>query len=191
VDALKTRPNAMVLTTSNITEAIDLAFVDRADIKAYIGPPGLEARYEILRSAVIELCERDLVQAEGGLFPAAFRGLWRDGIEATAAAATAAATAGAGAGVEAGGAAGAGGAGGAGGGGRFGSGVGAPSAATAALAKAAAACEGLSGRALRKLPFLAYATAQTHAQCPLLTFLQALAGAAHIEFKDREHLHSG
>ena len=26
----------MVLTTSNITEAIDLAFVDRADIKAYV-----------------------------------------------------------------------------------------------------------------------------------------------------------
>ena len=33
-----------VLTTSNITEAIDLAFVDRADIKAYIGNPGLQAR---------------------------------------------------------------------------------------------------------------------------------------------------
>ena len=32
----------LVLTTSNITEAIDLAFVDRADIKAYIGPPGLK-----------------------------------------------------------------------------------------------------------------------------------------------------
>ena len=30
VDALKSRPNAMVLTTSNITEAIDVAFVDRA-----------------------------------------------------------------------------------------------------------------------------------------------------------------
>lgn len=33
-----------VLTTSNITEAIDLAFVDRADIKAYIGNPSLQAR---------------------------------------------------------------------------------------------------------------------------------------------------
>ena len=28
----------MVLTTSNITEAIDLAFVDRADIKAWLLP---------------------------------------------------------------------------------------------------------------------------------------------------------
>lgn len=33
LDALRRHPNVMVLTTSNITEAIDLAFVDRADIK--------------------------------------------------------------------------------------------------------------------------------------------------------------
>ena len=51
-----------MLTTSNITEAIDLAFVDRADIKCYIGPPGMRARYEILRSCVLELIRRDLVQ---------------------------------------------------------------------------------------------------------------------------------
>jgi len=33
----------------------DIAFVDRADIKAYVGPPTLQARYEILRSCVQEL----------------------------------------------------------------------------------------------------------------------------------------
>lgn len=33
IDALKQYPNVMVLTTTNITQAIDLAFVDRADIK--------------------------------------------------------------------------------------------------------------------------------------------------------------
>ena len=33
------------MTTSNITGTIDLAFVDRADIKQYIGPPGPEACY--------------------------------------------------------------------------------------------------------------------------------------------------
>lgn len=36
-------------------EAIDVAFVDRADIKAYIGPPSLGARYDILRSSLGEL----------------------------------------------------------------------------------------------------------------------------------------
>lgn len=33
----------------------DIAFVDRADIKAYVGPPTLQARYEILRSCIDEL----------------------------------------------------------------------------------------------------------------------------------------
>ena len=33
----------------------DIAFVDRADIKAYVGPPTLQARYEILRSCLHEL----------------------------------------------------------------------------------------------------------------------------------------
>lgn len=33
----------------------DIAFVDRADIKAYVGPPTLQARYEILRSCLEEL----------------------------------------------------------------------------------------------------------------------------------------
>lgn len=58
LDNLKSKPNVMVLTTSNITGAIDVAFVDRADIKAYVGPPGLLARYGILRSCVLELLQK-------------------------------------------------------------------------------------------------------------------------------------
>lgn len=33
IDNLRERNNVLVLTTSNVSEAIDLAFVDRADIK--------------------------------------------------------------------------------------------------------------------------------------------------------------
>ncbi|CAN0082836.1 unnamed protein product, partial [Laminaria digitata] len=33
IDNLRERDNVFVLTTSNVSEAIDLAFVDRADIK--------------------------------------------------------------------------------------------------------------------------------------------------------------
>ena len=43
LDSLKAHSNVMMLTTSNITEAIDVAFLDRADIKAYLGPPELQA----------------------------------------------------------------------------------------------------------------------------------------------------
>ena len=45
----------VILTTSNITGAIDLAFVDRADIKQYIGPPSPDAIYQIYHSCIDEL----------------------------------------------------------------------------------------------------------------------------------------
>jgi hypothetical protein len=55
LDRLKTCPNVLVLTTSNITDAIDVAFIDRADLKLYVGPPDLCARFAILQSCVDEL----------------------------------------------------------------------------------------------------------------------------------------
>ncbi|KAK9278699.1 hypothetical protein L1049_028274 [Liquidambar formosana] len=61
MDKLKSSPNVIILTTSNITAAIDIAFVDRADIKAYVGPPTLEARYEILRSCLQELIRTGII----------------------------------------------------------------------------------------------------------------------------------
>lgn len=45
----------MILTTSNVTEKIDLAFVDRADIKQYIGPPSASAIFHIYLSCLEEL----------------------------------------------------------------------------------------------------------------------------------------
>ncbi len=39
----------------------DLAFVDRADIKQFIGLPSVNARYEILRSCIQELILRGVV----------------------------------------------------------------------------------------------------------------------------------
>ncbi|XP_062169002.1 pachytene checkpoint protein 2 homolog isoform X2 [Alnus glutinosa] len=61
MDKLKSSPNVIILTTSNITAAIDIAFVDRADIKAYVGPPTLQARYEILRSCLQELMRKAIL----------------------------------------------------------------------------------------------------------------------------------
>jgi len=48
-------PNVVILTTSNITNAIDNAFLDRADIRQYIGLPSVDGIYQILYSCVIEL----------------------------------------------------------------------------------------------------------------------------------------
>ncbi len=158
IDALKKNPNAMVLTTSNITEAIDVAFVDRADIKAYIGPPGLRARYSILHSATLELVGKGLVQAPGSM--ALPEGFNRIAIETVTAVLK---------------------------GGIVNDGT----YANAALLRASAACEGMSGRALRKLPFLAYAIEHRDGRCELLDFLNAIAKAVMSERRDREKLAMG
>lgn len=62
LDKLKQRKNVLVLTTSNLSAAIDPAFVDRADIKQYIGLPPTEAVYWILRSCVEALMRAGLVR---------------------------------------------------------------------------------------------------------------------------------
>eukprot|EP00752_Nemacystus_decipiens_P012914 g11429.t1 len=61
IDNLRERDNVLVLTTSNVSEAIDLAFVDRADIKQYIGLPTAPARYQVLHSCVEELVRVGIV----------------------------------------------------------------------------------------------------------------------------------
>ncbi len=55
LDSIRSYTNVLVLTTTNITSSIDDAFVDRVDLKQYIGYPCLEARYEILKSCIDEL----------------------------------------------------------------------------------------------------------------------------------------
>ena len=63
LDKIKALPNVLVMTTSNITGAIDEAFLDRADIVQYIGPPDVQARYEILAQCVNELAQRQLLES--------------------------------------------------------------------------------------------------------------------------------
>lgn len=55
LDNLKTKPNVFTLTTSNLADAVDIAFVDRADIKQYIGYPSDQARYHIFHESIVEL----------------------------------------------------------------------------------------------------------------------------------------
>ena len=57
LDKIRHYPNVLVLTTSNLTSTIDIAFVDRADIKQYIGNPPASAIYTIFLSAIQQLIE--------------------------------------------------------------------------------------------------------------------------------------
>lgn len=55
LDQIKRYPNILILTTSNMTNVIDIAFVDRADIKQYLGYPSEVAIYKIYHSCLQEL----------------------------------------------------------------------------------------------------------------------------------------
>ncbi|RYG40597.1 AAA family ATPase, partial [archaeon] len=55
IDSLRGKRNVLLLATSNVSTAIDVAFVDRADMRAYVGPPALRARYDILTSTLLAL----------------------------------------------------------------------------------------------------------------------------------------
>lgn len=148
MDKLKSWPNVIILTTSNITTAIDIAFVDRADIKAYVGPPTLKARYEILRSCLQELLRVGiLTYPQGSNLPCILNYSTLKEKEHC------------------------------------------PEAKephdtlhlSKLLHEAAKLCEGLSGRSLRKLPFLAHASVASPSCCDASTFLNTLIQTARRE----------
>lgn len=55
LDQIRHHPNLLVLTTSNMTASIDAAFMDRADIKQFIGHPSRGAIIAIFTEAIDEL----------------------------------------------------------------------------------------------------------------------------------------
>lgn len=64
LDKIKRYPNVLIITTSNLTASIDLAFLDRADIVTYIGQPSVEAVYKIIVSTIIELASKGVIVAD-------------------------------------------------------------------------------------------------------------------------------
>ncbi|MES1917250.1 MAG: hypothetical protein MHM6MM_008992 [Cercozoa sp. M6MM] len=62
LDTLRRHPNVFVLCTSNVTKAIDSAFVDRCDARFLVPLPGAMARAEIIRSCFAELSRCDLIE---------------------------------------------------------------------------------------------------------------------------------
>ncbi|XP_025829582.1 pachytene checkpoint protein 2 homolog [Agrilus planipennis] len=62
LDKIKIHSNVLIFATSNVTGAIDLAFIDRADIKEYIGLPGVQAIYQIYYSCIQELLKAEIIQ---------------------------------------------------------------------------------------------------------------------------------
>jgi SpoVK/Ycf46/Vps4 family AAA+-type ATPase len=61
IDQIRRHTNVVIMATSNLTDCIDVAFLSRADIRQFIGPPSERARYAILKSCVDELIDKGLV----------------------------------------------------------------------------------------------------------------------------------
>ncbi|XP_030045926.1 pachytene checkpoint protein 2 homolog [Microcaecilia unicolor] len=145
MDQIKRYPNVVILTTSNITEKIDIAFVDRADIKQYIGPPSSAAIFKIYLSCIEELMKCQIIYPRQQLLT--LRELEMIGyVENNI------------------------------------------SKLSLVLNEIARKSEGLSGRVLRKLPFLAHAL---YLQSPTVTiemFLQALSLVVDKQFEERRKL---
>ncbi|KAK9433905.1 P-loop containing nucleoside triphosphate hydrolase protein [Lipomyces doorenjongii] len=68
LDKLRSAKNVLILTTSNLIDAMDPAFIDRVDVKQYVGLPSTAAIYEILRSCVLELVRCRLVRLDQDQF---------------------------------------------------------------------------------------------------------------------------
>eukprot|EP01034_Spumella_vulgaris_P024389 gene24389-30733_t len=62
LDQLKRRPNVLLLSTSNMMDTVDPAFLDRVDLKVFLGPPSVGARFNILHSCLLELMNKGVIQ---------------------------------------------------------------------------------------------------------------------------------
>lgn len=145
LDQIKKYPNVLILTTSNITGAVDLAFVDRADIKQYIGPPSQKAIYYIYLSCLKELMRK-------GVISPAHQLLDLRALEVTRFIENSATTY------------------------------------SLTLYNIAEKSLGLSGRTLRKLPFLAHALHLQGSPVTLEAYLEALSLAVDRQLKDQGEL---
>ncbi|XP_037078013.1 pachytene checkpoint protein 2 homolog isoform X2 [Pollicipes pollicipes] len=145
IDQIKRFPNVLILTTSNITGAIDLAFVDRADIKQFIDLPSPAAIYKIYRSCVEELVRTRIISSAEKLFSL-------HNLELTQYVGNAATHS------------------------------------SLRLWQIAQASRGLSGRTLRKLPFLAHALFVSTPSATMAEYLAALEAAVAKQFQDRTEL---
>ncbi|KAK6362875.1 hypothetical protein TWF730_000328 [Orbilia blumenaviensis] len=64
LDRLKCRRNVLILTTSNLLEVIDTAFLDRVDLCQHVAAPSLVATYSILLSCMQELIRCGIIIPE-------------------------------------------------------------------------------------------------------------------------------
>ncbi|KAL6064198.1 Pachytene checkpoint protein 2 [Balamuthia mandrillaris] len=139
IDRIKHLRNIVVLTTSNVSNALDDAFLDRADVKQYIGLPGVRCRYNLLKSAAEELMRVSIISPRQVLLDYHSVLLFKQEEENKL------------------------------------------TKSSLHLLRIASLCEGVSGRSLRKLPFVALALYVQQSTATLAQFLDAVERAIIAE----------
>ncbi|KAF7458495.1 ATPase, AAA family protein [Cryptosporidium felis] len=61
IDALKKYSNTLIMTTTNLPDSIDEAFIDRADLKLHIPLPSTFTRYQILLECIEEFIFKQII----------------------------------------------------------------------------------------------------------------------------------
>ncbi|KAL0237276.1 hypothetical protein PCE1_000673 [Barthelona sp. PCE] len=61
LDQLSRQKNVFVFCTSNYSKSLDVAFIDRADLKLFIGNPSIKARFNILKSAIDHMYDCEIL----------------------------------------------------------------------------------------------------------------------------------
>ncbi|KFY49255.1 hypothetical protein V495_00636 [Pseudogymnoascus sp. VKM F-4514 (FW-929)] len=69
VDLVRTNANVLIICTSNLSDSLDAAFIDRCGRHIKIPQPALAARYEILRHSISGLIEREIIKTPKVPFP--------------------------------------------------------------------------------------------------------------------------
>ncbi|KAJ6221159.1 hypothetical protein RDWZM_006971 [Blomia tropicalis] len=64
IDSIRRYPNVIILASSNVTELMDNAFVDRVDIKEFIGLPSPDAAFRIYQNCIEELVSCEIIDSE-------------------------------------------------------------------------------------------------------------------------------
>ncbi|RAL62950.1 hypothetical protein DID88_004039 [Monilinia fructigena] len=63
-DMVRSCPNVVFLSTSNMVDCLDEAFIDRCAIQIPFQPPSEESQYKILKGSVLELVRRGIIIAD-------------------------------------------------------------------------------------------------------------------------------
>ncbi|OBT85425.1 hypothetical protein VE02_04842 [Pseudogymnoascus sp. 03VT05] len=80
-DMVKNNANVLIVCTSNLSDSLDAAFVDRCSRHIIIPQPALAARYEIMRQSINGLIKREVVEGRFNQLPTFKRAEYRGALD--------------------------------------------------------------------------------------------------------------